>query len=54
MTTRLGVDKDKVFPGDLCFVLPASCTKFVFPGCLHFDNGATCKINDVLTEHGGR
>ena len=31
----------------------ASCTEFVCPGCWHFDNGATCKIDDVLTEHGG-
>ena len=30
-----------------------SCTEFVYPGCLHFDNGATSKIDDVLTEHGG-
>ena len=26
-----------------------SCTEFVFPGCWHFDNGATIKIDDVLT-----
>ena len=30
-----------------------SCTYFVYPGCLHFDNGETSKIDDVLTEHGG-
>ena len=30
-----------------------SCTEFVYPGCWHFDNGATSKIDDVLTEHGG-
>ena len=30
-----------------------SCTEFVYPGCWHFDNGATSKIEDVLTEHGG-
>ena len=31
---------------------PAS-TEFVYPGCWHFDNGATRKIDDNLTEHGG-
>ena len=30
-----------------------SCTEFVYPGCWHFDNGATSKIVDVLTELGG-
>ena len=30
-----------------------SCTEFVYPGCWHNDNGATNKINDVLTEHVG-
>ena len=30
-----------------------SCTEFVFPECWHFDNYATSKIDDVLTEHGG-
>ena len=30
-----------------------SCAEFVFPGCWHFDNDATSKIDDVLTEHGG-
>ena len=30
-----------------------SCTEFVYPGCWHFDNVATSKIDDVLTEHGG-
>ena len=30
-----------------------SCTEFDYPGCLHFDNGATSKNDDVLTEHGG-
>ena len=29
------------------------CTEFVYPGCWHFDNGATREINDVLTEHNG-
>ena len=29
-----------------------SCTEFVFSGCWHFNNGATIKIYDVLTEHG--
>ena len=29
------------------------CTEFVNPGCWHFDNGATSKIDDVLTEQGG-
>ena len=27
--------------------------KYVYPGCSHFDNGATSKIDDVLFEHGG-
>ena len=31
----------------------SSCTKFVYPECWHFDNDATSKIDDVLTEHGG-
>ena len=31
-------------------LLGPSCTEFVFPGFLHFDNGATSKIDDVLTE----
>ena len=26
--------------------------KYVYPGCSHFDNGATSKIDDVLFEHG--
>ena len=30
-----------------------SCTEFVYPGCWHFDNGATSKFDDVLLEHGG-
>ena len=30
-----------------------SCTEFVYPQCWHFDNGATSKTDDVLTEHGG-
>ena len=30
-----------------------SCTEFVCPGCWHFDNDATSKIDEVLTEHGG-
>ena len=29
-----------------------SCTEFVYPECWHFDNDATSKIDDVLTEHG--
>ena len=37
--------------GDLHFVLSA-CTEFVYYGCCHFDNGATSKIDDNLTEHG--
>ena len=28
-------------------------SEFVYPGCLHFDNSALNKIDDVLTEHGG-
>ena len=27
-------------------------SEFVYPGWWDFDNGATCKIDDVLTEHG--
>ena len=30
-----------------------SCIEFVYPECWHFDNDATSKIDDVLTEHGG-
>ena len=30
-----------------------SCTEFVYPERWHFDNDATSKIDDVLTEHGG-
>ena len=30
-----------------------SCAEFVYPGCWHFDNSATSKIDDVLAEHGG-
>ena len=30
-----------------------SCTEFVYPECWHFDNDASSKINEVLTEHGG-
>ena len=30
-----------------------SCTEFVYPRCWYFDNGATRKNDDVLTEHGG-
>ena len=30
-----------------------SCTVFVYTGCLHFDNGATSKFDDVLLEYGG-
>ena len=30
-----------------------SCTEFVYPGCWHFDNGATSKFVDDLLEHGG-
>ena len=26
---------------------------FLYPGCWHFDNGATSKFDDVLLEHGG-
>ena len=28
-----------------------SCTEFVYTECLHFDNDAKSKIDDVLTEH---
>ena len=30
-----------------------SCTEFVYPGCWHFDNGATGKVDDVFLDHGG-
>ena len=30
-----------------------SCTEFVYPGCLHFDNGATSKIDEVFLGHNG-
>ena len=30
-----------------------SYTEFVYPGCWHFDNGATRKIDDVLLEYDG-
>ena len=30
-----------------------SCTESVYSECWHFDNDATHKIEDVLTEHGG-
>ena len=30
-----------------------SFTEFVYPKCWHFDNDATSKTDDVLTEHGG-
>ena len=30
-----------------------SCTEFVYPACWHIEIGATSKIDDVLTEHGG-
>ena len=29
------------------------CTEFVYPECGNFDNDATSKIDDVLTEHVG-
>ena len=32
-------------------VLGPSCNDFVYPGCWHFDNSATSKIDDVITEH---
>ena len=31
----------------------SSCTEFVCPECWHFDNDATSKIDDVLTEYVG-
>ena len=34
-------------------VFGSSYNEFVFPGCWHFDNGATSKIYDILTEHCG-
>ena len=30
-----------------------TCTEYAYPECHHFDNDATGKIDDVLTEHGG-
>ena len=30
-----------------------SCTEFFYPEYWHFDDDATSKIDDVLTEHGG-
>ena len=30
-----------------------SCIEFAYPGCLHFDDDTTQKIDDVLIEHGG-
>ena len=29
-----------------------SYTEFVYPGCWHFEKGATCNIDDVPIEHG--
>ena len=40
-----------VYMGDLHLVF--FCTEFVYPGCWHFDNGATRKFDDVLLDHGG-
>ena len=34
-------------------VFGSSYNEFVFPGCWHFDNGATSKIDDIHIEHGG-
>ena len=34
-------------------VIGPSCTEILYSGCCHFDNGATSKNDDVLTEHGG-
>ena len=34
-------------------VFGPSCTEFVYPGCWHFDDDITSKIDDVLTEHDG-
>ena len=39
--------------GDGRHAFGPSCTEFVHPECWHFDNDATRKIDDVLTEHGG-
>ena len=36
----------------LSTLLGPSCTEFVQLGYLHFENGATSKIDDVLIEHG--
>ena len=34
-------------------VFGSSYNEFVFPGCWHFDNGATSKIDDIHIELGG-
>ena len=34
---------------DRRLIFGLSCTEFVCPGCWHFDDGAKCKIDDVLT-----
>ena len=34
--------------------LNPSCTEMFYPGCWHFDNGATSKVDDVLIEQGGQ
>ena len=41
-----------VYMGDLPTFGP-SCTELVYPGCWHFNNGATSKFDDVLLDHGG-
>ena len=38
---------------DLHFAFGPSCTELIYPGCWHFGNSATSKIDDVLTELGG-
>ena len=40
-----------IYMGDMHLVLLWS--EFVYPGYWHIDNGATSKINNVVTEHGG-
>ena len=39
---------------DRRLIFGLSCTEFVCPGCWHFDDGAKCKIDDVLKFFVGR
>ena len=42
-----------VYMGDGRPTFGSALNKYVYPGCSHFDNGATSKIDDVLFEHAG-